>query len=88
MTGPPKTYDLGMADSETPNPAKPARKEQARLIGAVVVVAVIAALAFDNRNTVRIGYVVGDAHVRLVYLLIVTAILGAVAGRLARRRNR
>jgi uncharacterized integral membrane protein len=75
-----------MAD-ETESP-KPERKEQARLVGAVVLVVVIAALAFDNRKDVRIGYVIGDAHVRLVYLLLVTAALGAVAGRLARRRNR
>ncbi|MBA3653610.1 MAG: hypothetical protein H0W70_05385 [Actinobacteria bacterium] len=68
--------------------ASPARKDRARLAGAVVAVAVIVALAFDNRQDVRIGYVLGDAHVRLVYLLLVTAILGAVAGRLARRRRR
>ncbi|HZN15492.1 MAG TPA: hypothetical protein VFB78_14565 [Acidimicrobiales bacterium] len=75
-----------MAD-EQPTP-KPERKEQARLAGAVILVVVIAALAFDNRQDVRIGYVIGDAHVRLVYLLLVTAALGAVAGRLARRRRK
>jgi uncharacterized integral membrane protein len=76
-----------MGEPESHGP-KPERKEQARLIGAVILVLVIGALAFDNRKDVRIGYVIGDAHVRLVYLLLVTALLGAVAGRLARRRNR
>ena len=74
-----------MADNEAP---KPERREQARLIGAVVAVGVIAALAFDNRHEVKIGYVLGDAHVRLIWLLLITAILGAVAGRLARWRRK
>jgi uncharacterized integral membrane protein len=74
-----------MADDESP---KPERREQARLIGAIAVVVVIAALAFDNRHEVRIGYIVGDADVRLIWLLLVTAILGAVAGRLFRWRRR
>src|SRR5437588_2535905 len=37
-----------------PQTAKPERRERARLIGAVVLVAVIGALAFDNRRAVRI----------------------------------
>ncbi len=70
-------------------PSSPDRREKARLAGAIVLVAVIAALAFDNRHEVKIGYVIGDAHVRLVYLLLITAVLGAAAGRLARwRRSR
>jgi uncharacterized membrane protein YciS (DUF1049 family) len=72
-------------ESETP---KPERRDQARLIGVVVLVGVIAALAFDNRRTVRIGYVIGDAHVRLIYLLLITAALGAAVGWLARSRRR
>jgi uncharacterized integral membrane protein len=72
----------------TPPGSKPDRKEQARLVGAVLLVIVIAALAFDNRRDVRIGYVIGDAQVRLVYLLLITAALGAVAARLARRRHK
>ena len=66
----------------------PDRKDRARLIGAVVVVGIIAALAIDNRHEVRIGYVIGDADVRLIWLLLVTAILGAVAASLVRRRRR
>jgi uncharacterized integral membrane protein len=68
---------------------KPERREQARLVGAIILVVVIAALAFDNRHEVKIGYVIGDAHVRLIWLLLITAALGAAAGRLFRwRRNR
>lgn len=57
-------------------------------MGAVVVIGIIAALALDNRHEVRIGYVIGDAHVRLIWLLLVTAILGAVAARLVRWRRK
>ena len=76
-----------MADDESPLPQN--RKEQARLVGAVVVVALIVALGIDNREEVKIGYLIGDAEVRLIWLLLVTAILGAIAGRLvAWRRKR
>jgi hypothetical protein len=66
----------------------PDRKDRARLVGAVVVVAIIGALALDNRHEVPIGYVVGDADVRMIWLLLVTAILGAVAARLVRWRRK
>jgi uncharacterized integral membrane protein len=83
-----------VADDNAPTPGTTGsgtaeRKERARLIGALLLVVIIAALAFDNRQKVRIGYVIGDSEVRLVYLLLVTAALGAGAGRLARwRRSR
>jgi uncharacterized integral membrane protein len=66
---------------------KPERKEQARLIGAVILVGLIAALAIDNSHEVKIGYVLGDARVRLIWLLLITAILGAGVGWLAGRRR-
>ena len=76
-----------MADDESPLPRD--RKEQARLVGAVIVVALLIGLGVDNRREVPIGYIIGDAHVRLVWLLLITAILGAIAGRLvAWRRKR
>ena len=58
------------------------------MVGAIVLVGVIVALAFDNRQKVRIGYVVGDAHFRLVYMLLVTAALGAITGFLIGRNRR
>jgi hypothetical protein len=72
-------------DNEPPSPQ---RREQARLVGALVLVAVIAGLAIDNYREVRIGYVLGDAKVHLIYLLLVTAALGAGVGYLARSRRK
>jgi uncharacterized integral membrane protein len=78
-----------MADEQQGSPLPRDRKEQARLIGAVIVVALIVALGIDNREEVKIGYLIGDAEVRLIWLLLITAILGAVASRLvAWRRKR
>ena len=79
-----------MADEQQGSPRQGAdRKEQARLVGAVIVVALIIGLAVDNRHEVKIGYIIGDANVRLIWLLLITAILGAVAARLvAWRRKR
>lgn len=74
-----------MADEDKPEKAK---REQGKLIGAIVLVVVIAALAIDNYREVKIGYVLGDAKVHLVYLLLVTAALGAGAGYLARSRRK
>ena len=76
-----------MADDEGGGP-KPERRDQARLIGAVVLVGLVVALALDNSRKVPIGYVIGDAHFRMVYLLLVTAALGFAAGFLAARRRR
>lgn len=77
-----------MADDDTGASAPAERKDRARLIGAVVLVAVIVALVLDNRQKVPIGYVIGDAHVRLIYLLVITALLGAGVGFLAGRRRK
>ena len=74
-------------EPEQQGPA-PDRKDRARLVGAVVVVALIVGLVLDNRHEVPIGYIVGEAEVRLIWLLLVTAILGAVAALLFRRRRR
>ena len=81
----PGPYAPRMADDDN---AKPERSERGRLIAAVILVGVIAALAIDNYREVKIGYVLGDARVHLVYLLLVTALLGAAAGYLARSRRK
>ena len=77
-----------MADEEQGSALPRNRNEQARLIGAVIVVALIIGLAVDNRHEVKIGYIIGDADVRLIWLLLITAILGAIAARLVAWRHK
>jgi uncharacterized integral membrane protein len=52
----------------------------ARVIGAVVLIAVIAAVAIDNRDDTRVGYVFGDTNAPLFVVLIAAAVVGAIIG--------
>jgi uncharacterized integral membrane protein len=52
----------------------------ARIVVAAVLVVVIAAVAIDNSDDTRIGYVFGDVEAPLFVLLIVAAIVGAIIG--------
>ncbi len=80
-----------MADTgRSPSPQH--RSERTRLVVGAIVVIVLIAFVLDNRRTVKIGFVVGNHETRLIYVLIVTALLGAVLGvvldRLWLRRGR
>jgi uncharacterized integral membrane protein len=55
-------------------------------IGAVVVVALLIALAASNTAHVKVNWLIGSSHVSLVWLVLVTAILGWVLGLLAKAR--
>lgn len=57
-------------------------RERARIVGLVLTGVVLLALLVDNRQSVRIGYVVGDVKAPLLAVLALTAILGAAADRL------
>ena len=52
----------------------------ARLVLGLVLLAVIVAFAVDNRDGVRIGWVVGDGEAPLVLVLLATALVGALMG--------
>jgi uncharacterized integral membrane protein len=67
------------------------RRDAVRLVGGLVLVAVLVAFVVDNSRSVRVGFLVTDRQVPLIWVLIVTALLGAVADRLLRavwRRRR
>jgi len=64
------------------------RRELVRLVSAVALVLVMVAFVVDNRRSVRVGFIVTDRRVPLIFVLLVTAVLGAVIDRLMRWRRR
>lgn len=64
----------------------------ARMVAVVVLLAVLVALAVDNRHSVRVGYLVGDRRLPLVWVIVLLlaagALLDALVGRFLRRRRR
>ena len=68
------------------------RRELVRLAGAVAIVLLLIAFVLDNSRLVTVGFVVTERRVRLIWVLVVTALLGAGADRLLgaawRRRRR
>ena len=58
------------------------RKELVRLVGGVAIVAVLVAFVIDNSHRVTVGFVLFEKRVALIWVLLVTAVLGAVADRL------
>ena len=72
-----------MAEERTPRE----KQELARIVGLVVAVVVLLALMLDNRQSVTIGYVVGDVKAPLIVVLVVTAALGGLVARLLEWRT-
>jgi uncharacterized integral membrane protein len=56
------------------------RTQWGRIVVAVVLIAIIAAVAIDNSDDTRIGYVFGDVNAPLFVVLIAAAIVGAIVG--------
>jgi len=74
-------------------PAKRDTREVVRIVAAVVALALLIAFVLDNSQTVRVGFVFFNANVSLIWVLIITAFLGALVDRLVilmgqRRRRR
>jgi uncharacterized integral membrane protein len=57
----------------------------ARLVLAVVIVVLLVAFIVDNSEKVRVGFVFFHAHVHLIWVLLITAVLGALLDRLIPR---
>ena len=72
-----------MAEDQTPRD----RQELGRIVGLVVAVAVLLALMIDNRQSVTIGYVIGEVKAPLIVVLVVTAVLGWLVARLLEWRT-
>ncbi len=73
---------------KTPATQDPGREGMGRLIAGAVLVVLVLLFAIFNRSRVEVDYVVFDRNSRLIYVIIVSALLGAVADRLIQRRRR
>lgn len=74
-------------DQRTSTGSHPPSRDLLRHLPAVVLVLVLVAFAIDNRRKVTVGFVVTDERVPLVFVLVATALIGAVIGALLRRRR-
>jgi uncharacterized integral membrane protein len=63
------------------------RREIARVTALIVIVAILVAFVLDNSHSVRVGFVFTDREPRLIWVLMITALLGAAADRLIRWRR-
>ncbi|HEX4244084.1 MAG TPA: LapA family protein [Acidimicrobiales bacterium] len=64
------------------------RKDIVRIVAALVIVIVLVAFVVKNSEKVTVSFVFFSANVRLIWVLVVTAILGALADRLLLWRRR
>jgi uncharacterized integral membrane protein len=78
-----------MADEpQRPQRRPPTRENQMRLIGASVIAAVLIIFAVQNRNDVRVSFLFFHWDARVIYLIIVSALLGMLVAYLLGRRRR
>jgi uncharacterized integral membrane protein len=67
------------------------RRDLARIVQLVVIVALViafVAVALDNRDEVRVGYAIGDAHAPVWMVIALSAVGGLIIGWLLRMRSR
>jgi uncharacterized integral membrane protein len=74
-----------MADE--PKPAA-GRENQTRLIVSVVVAVLVLIFAIQNRHKVSVEFLFLDIETRMIWVIILSAIAGAIAGWLVRRSRR
>ena len=75
-------------NDQKPKPGDRDSREVARLVGALVLLALLIAFVIDNTRDVKIGFVFFDHNTRMIYVLIVTAVVGVLLDRLWQRRRR
>jgi uncharacterized integral membrane protein len=74
---------------EVPKPQRAARRvPPPRLIAAAVITALVLVFAFQNSRRVKIDYIVIERESRLIFIILGSAVLGAIAGALVRRARR
>ncbi len=63
-------------------------REVRRMVGALVLLGLLIAFVVNNTRDVKVGCVFFDHNTRMIYVLIVTAIVGVMLDRLWQRRRR
>ena len=76
-----------MAADPSPGTQQPAKEGRGRLIAGAVVAVLVLLFALFNRDRVEVDWIIFDRSSRLIYVIIVSAALGAVADRLLQRRR-
>ena len=71
-----------------PDTQGPEEKGIARLVIAGVIVLAVIVFAFSNRGRVEVDWIFFDRSSRLIYVIIGSALLGALADRMLIRRRR
>ncbi len=66
----------------------PSRENRTRLVVALVIAAVILIFAFQNTDKVRVSFLFLHWDARVIYLIIVSALLGMLLAYLLGRRRR
>ena len=67
----------------TPRPAPTGGgSSRARLIAGIILLVLLIAFVIDNTRRITVGFVFFDHQTRLIYVLIVTVIIGVVLDRL------
>ncbi len=66
----------------------PLRAPEARLLAALAMVAIVAAFALNNSQHVTVDYLVTTRDLRLFWVIVGLALIGAIADRLVIGRTR
>ena len=74
-----------MADQ---HPAGRSNREITRVGAGLVLLALLIVFVLKNTNEVKVSFVFLDHRTRMIYVLIVTALVGVVLDRLWQRRRR
>jgi uncharacterized integral membrane protein len=74
--------------STHPDRQAPDEKGAGRLIVAGIIVLVVILFALFNRERVQVDWILFERSSRLIYVIIASALLGALADRLLVRRSR
>ncbi len=77
--------ERSVATSNDQNTSGPGTRDLVRHLPAAILALVLIAFAIDNRHGVSVGFVFTHKRVPLVFVLVATAIIGALIGALLRR---